>query len=742
MLVGELACAVDGNGWVDVSAGWADRLGWSRQELLALAPLEVVHPEDRQATLSAVEAGVAGARVELENRCRARDGSYRCVRWTAHAADGVVYAVGREPALPVPTSIDELPGAGAWEWSPAEDRVQLAPAMEQLAGVDFGRPPTLEEAMGFVGPAQREHVLAGIRALLESGDGEFVARIRIDVPNAGLAWLEMRARAVHDESGAVVRLRGTVQDISGEMRAGADADIRARLLDEVDVAVVATDLEGNVTHWNDGAQRLYGWTREDALGRPIAMVMNASEQAPTSQEILATVPVTGSWQGEIEVHAKDGRAFPVALRCSLLRSEDGTVVGVVGISADISRRVQAARELSSARDYLNAVTDSMGEGLCTVDVDGRIAYVNAAAEGMLGWTLDELRGRLFHEATQLRRPDGSPYPADECPLAHGRRARETIRIEDDLFIRKDGAELPVAYTSSPIEMQDGVRGAVIVFSDITERKREQERMARELEALTWLARIRDALDHDRFVLHAQPIVAVATGETVQHELLIRMLGEDGAIVAPGAFLPVAEQYGLIREIDRWVIHQAARLAGQGHAIELNLSAHSLGDPGLYELMEGELRAAGADPARVVIEVTETALLRDEAAARAFLERIGALGCRIALDDFGTGYGGFTYVKRLPVDTLKIDVEFVRDLTRDPASQHVVRAIVHLARDFGYETVAEGVEDPETLELLGELGVDLAQGYAIARPEPVALALAQAPGAGATWTPSRPRRLTS
>jgi EAL domain-containing protein (putative c-di-GMP-specific phosphodiesterase class I) len=149
-----------------------------------------------------------------------------------------------------------------------------------------------------------------------------------------------------------------------------------------------------------------------------------------------------------------------------------------------------------------------------------------------------------------------------------------------------------------------------------------------------------------------------------------------------------------------------------------VSAESLGDHTLYDFVERELHRAGADPSLIVIELTETALLRNEEAARAFIAQVEQLGCRVALDDFGSGYSGFGYVKRLPVDFLKIDIEFVRDLPRDSANEHVVRAIVQLAKDFGYKTVAEGVEDAETLAMLSELGVDFAQGYGIGRPAPI------------------------
>jgi EAL domain-containing protein (putative c-di-GMP-specific phosphodiesterase class I) len=200
-----------------------------------------------------------------------------------------------------------------------------------------------------------------------------------------------------------------------------------------------------------------------------------------------------------------------------------------------------------------------------------------------------------------------------------------------------------------------------------------------------------------------------------HELLLRMVDRDGAIIAPGKFLPAAEQYGLIEVIDRWVLGQAIKLAARGLKVHFNISGKSLGSRDvIHDLVRG-LRDTGADPALLVCEITETALANDESVAESFVHELSALGCEIALDDFGTGYGGFGYLKSLPITLLKIDIQFVRDLIENSQNQHVVKAIVSLARGFGRQTVAEGAESQATLDLLEEYGVDYAQGFAIGRP---------------------------
>lgn len=234
----------------------------------------------------------------------------------------------------------------------------------------------------------------------------------------------------------------------------------------------------------------------------------------------------------------------------------------------------------------------------------------------------------------------------------------------------------------------------------------------------WIARIRRALDEDRFVLHGQPIVDLATGRVVQHELLLRMRGESDDLIMPLAFLPAAEKSGLIAEIDQWVITQAAKIAAQGRPVGVNLSASSAGDPRMLDLIERELRHHATDPGNVVFEITETAVVRNMDRATRLVQHLVSLGCNFALDDFGTGFASFTYLKLLPVRFLKIDIDFVRDVARSKRDMFVVRAIVALAGDFGQQTIAEGVEDEATAAVLRDLGVTYAQGYLYGPPRPL------------------------
>jgi EAL domain-containing protein (putative c-di-GMP-specific phosphodiesterase class I) len=239
----------------------------------------------------------------------------------------------------------------------------------------------------------------------------------------------------------------------------------------------------------------------------------------------------------------------------------------------------------------------------------------------------------------------------------------------------------------------------------------------------WLARLRRALRDDLFVLHYQPIISLQSGEVSHYEALVRLADEPGAPpLAPGAFLPAAERYGLVREIDRVVLTKAvAMLAGEladsEVGVAVNLSALSIVDGDMLGHIERELLRHRVPAQRLTLEVTETAAISDMGRAERFCEGAAALGCPLALDDFGVGFGSFYYVKRLPFSYLKIDGEFIRGLCGNAHDRLMVAALVQVARGMGMQTTAEFVGDLATLELLRELGVDFAQGFQVGRPQP-------------------------
>lgn len=247
----------------------------------------------------------------------------------------------------------------------------------------------------------------------------------------------------------------------------------------------------------------------------------------------------------------------------------------------------------------------------------------------------------------------------------------------------------------------------------------------------WLARLRHALAEGLFVLHYQPIICLEDGTVSHHEALLRLADDcEGQLVAPGSFLPAAERYGLVRQIDRMVLAEAiylmgAELADRSTPVAVNLSALSVTAEGTLAHIQRLLASCEVDPRRLILEVTETAAISDMGRASEFCRGVQCLGCAVALDDFGAGFGSFRYLKRLSFDYLKIDGDFVRALPRSHKDQLVVQALVRVAQGMGKRTIAEYVGGQETIALLRSYGVDYAQGFAIGRPVESRQAFAQA-----------------
>ena len=248
---------------------------------------------------------------------------------------------------------------------------------------------------------------------------------------------------------------------------------------------------------------------------------------------------------------------------------------------------------------------------------------------------------------------------------------------------------------------------------------------RKQAQLSWVRRIRETLSEDRFQLFTQPILNLHTGNVRQHEVLLRMSDDAGNIILPAAFLPTAERYDLIQDIDRWVTTRAIETiaehnaAGQELVLEVNLSGKSIGDQRLLDLVEAQLAKTPIDPRALIFEITETAAVADIPQARRFADHLTALGCRFALDDFGAGFGSLYYLKHLPFDYLTIDGEFITGCMQGGTDQLVIEALVSIAGGLGKETIAECVEDEATQQYLRRLGVDFAQGIHVGRPTPIA-----------------------
>lgn len=517
---------------------------------------------------------------------------------------------------------------------------------------------------------------------------------------------------------------------------------------------------------NPAFERITGYRREEIIGRNCRYLQGQDRQQPALEALRETLQQGRSGQFVLRNYRKDGSAFWNQLTLSPVYDADGVLTHYVGIQHDITEAYNLQQQLRHQAHHdaltglanrwafesrLETLLASAQQGgnhvLCYLDLD-QFKVVNDLCGHLAG---DELLRRLGQHLgtvisgqSLLARLGGDEFGVllEDCELSQGHELARQLRqsIQAFRFVWEErqfrlGVSIGVvpinnAYESATEVMsladsacytakdQGRNRIYVVVPDDQELRRRHRE--------MLWVSRIERALDENRCYLVLQPIVSLDEAEAGEHcEVLLRIRETDGRSASPGEFLPAAERYGLMGRLDHWVVQEVLqwlsshpeRLA-QLRLCSINLSGHSLGDAELLAAIEEMLRRYTIPPQKLCFEVTETAAISHLQSAMAFINRLRALGCRFALDDFGSGLSSFAYLRDLPVDFLKIDGMFVRQIESNPADLALVTAMNDLAHVLGKHTVAEYVDSPGVLARLREIGVDYAQGHLFG--EPVAL----------------------
>lgn len=429
----------------------------------------------------------------------------------------------------------------------------------------------------------------------------------------------------------------------------------------------------------------------------------------------------------------EARALSQQLR---FQAAHDTLTGLVNRREFENRLERAAKSAENAR----------GEhAVCYLDLD-QFKIINDTCGHVAGDELLKRLGRVL--AQQVRKQDtlarlgGDEFGVllENCSMHVAERVANALRrtIEDFRFVwEKQVFNIGVSIGVVPIQGAGQTVSSILSAADAAcyaAKDRGRNRihiyhegdveLARRHGEMRWVTRIQAALDENRFELARQPIVALSAGagEDAHYELLLRMRDEDGNIVLPDAFLPAAERYNLSVKLDRWVVREAFRLLTQKpdhleqlYLCSINLSGVSLADEDFLIFVATEFASTGLPPGKVCFEITETAAIANLSGAMRFIEVLRRIGCRFALDDFGSGLSSFAYLKSLPVDFLKIDGVFVKDIVEDPIDRELVRSINEIGHVMGKRTIAEFVENREILAALGEIGVDYAQGFELGKP---------------------------
>jgi diguanylate cyclase (GGDEF)-like protein/PAS domain S-box-containing protein len=541
---------------------------------------------------------------------------------------------------------------------------------------------------------------------------------------------------------------------------------QAKLLEAVGQSIIATDLEGKVIYWNRGAQDLYGWSSEEALGRSLRDLTVSEEALEKAEEVGSELRAGRTWSGETLLRRKDGSHVPVLGTATPLFDDRGNLVGMIGVSTDISQRKALEAELERRASYdpltglpnRHTFIDRLGMalqrtkrgkagrkvGVLFMDLDGfknvNDSLGHEAGDRLLVALAERLKNRLRPEDV-LARFGGDEFAvlleeaADASEVIRvaqriGEALRETFTVNDHQvnLSTSVGITLGSAHTNDDPEgmlrqadaaMYQGKEqgpGRYAVF-DPAMQTRAQERI--ELEA-----ELRRALEQGEFVLFYQPEVSLHDGSMVGFEALLRWRHPERGLLKPSAFMPLAEETDLITPIGRWVLEEACRQAKRWEEehplaspmmMEVNLSARQLARRGLAQTVEEALRRTNLAAHALALDITETVLIGASEHNAQALEALKKMGIRLYLDDFGTSYSSISYLKRLPVDRVKVDRMFVKGLGGNATDTALVRMIIDLCHTLGIEVLAEGVETSDQAALLKDMGCDLGQGYYFARP---------------------------
>ena len=557
-----------------------------------------------------------------------------------------------------------------------------------------------------------------------------------------------------------------------------EATERAQVtLHSIGDAVITTDIDGRIEQMNPEAERLTGWAMSDAAQRPVQAVFTAF-----SSDISATVlnPALSAMERECpvtsatEVVLRDTQRQEHAIEYTAAPIYDERhkrVTGAILVFRDVSRIRLIADELAyqakhdvltglcnrrafeshveSVLERMPAHTDEP-HWLCYLDLD-QFKIVNDTCGHMAG---DELLKQVatnlqmqLRDTDLLARMGGDEFAIllSRCTAEQALHTAERTRhaLASTSFVWNDKSfSVSASLGLVPVTPERGTLYELLSAADTacyvakdTGRDRvhiyqsDDDAALRHTSEMHWVHRIRQALEDDRFALYHQPIAALQGGAyRVHSEILVRMLDEQGAIIPPMEFIPSAERYGLMRDVDRWVIGNTLKrlrtsvlcMAPGSCLIAINLSAQSLCDDDFLPFVLQELERYHCDPRHLCFEITETCAISNLTRATHFIRTLRARGCRFALDDFGSGLSSFGYLKSLPVEYLKIDGSFVRGIEEDAMDLAMVESINQIGHVAGIQTVAEYVENNAIRERLRRMGVDFAQGYAIARPQPLHL----------------------
>ena len=676
--------------------------------------------------------------------------------------------------LALATEVNEI---GIWELSLTDGRLTWSDMMFRI----FGLPPAqftgrIEDWVRCIHPEDLDYTHRELMAAIK-GHKPMDFDFRVRHPDGRVRYVYARATVFRDERGVATRVLGANYDVTErklmERELAEKHELLRVTLHSIGDAVITTDAHGRVQWLNPVAERMTGWPTEAARDKPLAQVFHIvnentrePEQSPVDRCLAEDIHI-----GEIDhtlLISRDGTEYGIQDSAAPIRDEDGKVLGIVLIFHDVTEQRRMGHEMSfrATHDELTGLYNRaefdkrLGRVLAEAQQDGgthALMYIDldqfklvndacghAVGDQLLCKVTAMLQG-CVRSRDIVARLGGDEFGVilERCTVDQAHRVAQQIcdQMEDFRFVHEErrfriGTSIGLvpldkrwnntqammqAADSACYAAKEAGRNRVHAWYDTDQAMRSRR------GEMQWASRLEQALDEDLFVLHAQRIVPLKkTSGDLHIEILLRLPDVAGIMMPPAAFLPAAERFHMSTRIDRWVLQQVldwlARQEGRQLArigtLSVNVSSHAICDPDFQRFAQDAMVASGVDPRKLCLEITEAATVTNLADASGFVGAMRERGVRIALDDFGAGASSFNYLKTLPVDYLKIDGQFIRDLAGSAIDQATLRCFCEVARILGIRTIAESVESAQVLDKLHQLGVDFAQGFLLHEPQPL------------------------
>jgi diguanylate cyclase (GGDEF)-like protein/PAS domain S-box-containing protein len=601
---------------------------------------------------------------------------------------------------------------------------------------------------------QAQGIFSGGRTL--RGIDVFLSEKRLSITMAGIRPSEEDRR-----------LLVVVEDVTEEHRLREEAHAfetryrdQASLLDKATDAIVIQGIDKKILFWNKGAERFYGWTPEEAIGKSPEMLL-LGDPAVYS-DAASRVLTHGEWRGEVTQRRKDGSTLIVECQLTLMRDDNEQPQSILAINTDITQRKATDEKIRHLALY-DTMTDLPNRTLFMdrlkgilvdakryrqtiailfLDLDRFKEINDTQGHGVGDQVLIEVAQRfksILYREEMLARLGGDEFVviaqvADHVAATHiSGRLQQALAapIAANGHAFSIGVSIGIAfYPANGVTVEDLLRHSDIAMyrakaMGCGHLAYQPEMSAGLAESMQIAWNLSRAMHTGALELYYQPKVHLDTGALSGAEALLRWNDPEHGWISPAQFVPIAETRGMIGALGKWILREACRQIKAWQELGLhfpgrlavNLSARQLEEPNIAENIQEIVHAAGLTPACLELELTESALMGNVQRAIEIMHTLKTAGFALSIDDFGTGYSSLSYLKRLPVDTLKIDITFVRDMLRDHHDYNIVTTITGMAHSFGLRSIAEGVEESAQAEALLALGCDEAQGYYFGRPEP-------------------------